>query len=152
MPAVLPLRHGGSAVHSCQSTWRRSAMAAKFDLKRGGNEQYMFNLKAANGEVILTSELYNEKPGAVHGIESVKVPPWKTAASGESGQKTASRFVCSRLPTGKSSAKAKCTHRVGQWSGASGRSSGMLRLPAWMINRPSIFATTAGSVGGCWAR
>jgi len=47
-------------------------MAAKFDLKRGGNEQYMFNLKAANGEVILTSELYNEKPGAVHGIESVK--------------------------------------------------------------------------------
>ena len=48
-------------------------MAAKFDLKRGINEQYMFNLKAANGEVILTSELYNEKPGAVHGIESVKV-------------------------------------------------------------------------------
>ena len=47
-------------------------MAAKFDLKRGGNEQYMFNLKAANGEVILTSELYNEKPSAVHGIESVK--------------------------------------------------------------------------------
>ncbi len=48
-------------------------MAAKFDLKRGGNEQFMFNLKAANGEVILTSELYNEKPSAVHGIESVKV-------------------------------------------------------------------------------
>ena len=47
-------------------------MAAKFDLKRGSNEQYMFNLKAANGEVILTSELYNEKPSAVHGIESVK--------------------------------------------------------------------------------
>jgi uncharacterized protein YegP (UPF0339 family) len=48
-------------------------VAAKFDLKRGGNEQFMFNLKAANGEVILTSELYNEKPSAVHGIESVKV-------------------------------------------------------------------------------
>jgi uncharacterized protein YegP (UPF0339 family) len=48
-------------------------MAAKFDLKRGGNEQYMFNLKAANGEVILTSQLYNEKTSAVHGIESVKV-------------------------------------------------------------------------------
>lgn len=48
-------------------------MAAKFDLKRGGGEQYMFNLKAANGEVILTSELYNEKNSAVHGIESVKI-------------------------------------------------------------------------------
>jgi len=33
----------------------------------------MFNLKAANGEVILTSELYNEKPNAVHGIQSVRV-------------------------------------------------------------------------------
>ncbi len=48
-------------------------MAAKCDLKRGGSEQFMFNLKAANGEVILTIELYNEKPGAGHGIESVKV-------------------------------------------------------------------------------
>ena len=48
-------------------------MAAKFDLKRGGNEQYMFNLKAANGEVILTSELYNEKPSAEQGIQSVKI-------------------------------------------------------------------------------
>lgn len=47
-------------------------MAAKFDLKRSENAQFMFNLKAANGEVILTSELYNEKPSAVHGIESVK--------------------------------------------------------------------------------
>ena len=30
-------------------------MAAKFELKRANNGQFMFNLKAANGEVILTS-------------------------------------------------------------------------------------------------
>jgi uncharacterized protein YegP (UPF0339 family) len=36
-------------------------MAAKFDRKRGGDEQYMFDLKAANVEVILTSELYNRR-------------------------------------------------------------------------------------------
>jgi hypothetical protein len=35
---------------------RRKTMAAKFDLKQGGSGQFMFNLKAANGEVILTSD------------------------------------------------------------------------------------------------
>ena len=48
-------------------------MVGKFDLKRGGSGQFMFNLKAGNGEVILTSELYKQKQGAIAGIESVKV-------------------------------------------------------------------------------
>jgi len=48
-------------------------MAAKFELKRAHNGQFMFNLKAANGEVILTSELYIEKRSAEDGIESTKV-------------------------------------------------------------------------------
>ena len=39
---------------------RRKTMAAKFDLKQGGSGQVMFNLNAANGEVILTSELYKQ--------------------------------------------------------------------------------------------
>ena len=47
-------------------------MAAKFDLKQGGSGQFMFNLKAGNGEVILTSELYKEKQSAIAGIDSVK--------------------------------------------------------------------------------
>ena len=47
-------------------------MAAKFEIKRSSNGQFMFNLKAANGEVILTSELYVEKTGAERGIESTK--------------------------------------------------------------------------------
>ncbi len=47
-------------------------MSAKFELKTTGNGQFMFNLKAGNGEVILTSELYKEKEGATNGIESVK--------------------------------------------------------------------------------
>ena len=52
---------------------RRKTMAAKFDLKQGGSGQFMFNLKAGNGEVILTSELYNQKQSAIAGIDSVKV-------------------------------------------------------------------------------
>jgi uncharacterized protein YegP (UPF0339 family) len=47
-------------------------MAGKFVLKKAANEQFMFNLKAGNGEVILTSELYTSKAGAQNGIASVK--------------------------------------------------------------------------------
>ena len=51
---------------------RRRTMAATFDLKQGGSGQFMFNLKAGNGEVILTSELYKQKQSAIAGIDSVK--------------------------------------------------------------------------------
>ncbi len=47
-------------------------MAAKFEVKKSSNGQYRFNLKAGNGEIILSSESYKEKQGAQRGIESVK--------------------------------------------------------------------------------
>ncbi len=47
-------------------------MAAKFELKLSFSTQFFFNLKAANGQVILSSELYKAKSGALNGIESVK--------------------------------------------------------------------------------
>lgn len=47
-------------------------MAAKYDLKKSSDGQFMFNLKAANGEIILTSERYKAKASAQNGIESVK--------------------------------------------------------------------------------
>ncbi|MGH8810644.1 MAG: YegP family protein [Advenella sp.] len=46
-------------------------MSGSYDLKRSG-EQYMFNLKAGNGQTILTSERYAAKAGASDGIESVR--------------------------------------------------------------------------------
>jgi uncharacterized protein len=52
---------------------RKRTMAGTFDLKQGGNGQFMFNLKAGNGEVILTSELYRQKQSAITGINSVRV-------------------------------------------------------------------------------
>src|SRR3954463_12541956 len=51
---------------------RRARMAGKFELKKSSNGQFRFSLKAGNGQVILTSELYTEKRGAQAGIESVK--------------------------------------------------------------------------------
>jgi uncharacterized protein YegP (UPF0339 family) len=47
-------------------------MAAKFEIKKSANGQFHFNLKAGNGEIIATSEMYNSKDAAKNGIESVK--------------------------------------------------------------------------------
>ena len=47
-------------------------MAAKFELKVAANGKFYFNLKAGNGEVILSSLMYKAKPYALRGIASVK--------------------------------------------------------------------------------
>jgi uncharacterized protein YegP (UPF0339 family) len=47
-------------------------MAGTFELKKSIDGQYRFQLKASNGQVILASELYTEKRGALSGIESVR--------------------------------------------------------------------------------
>ena len=44
----------------------------KFELKEGANGKTYFNLTATNGEVILSSQGYASKDGALNGIESVK--------------------------------------------------------------------------------
>ena len=47
-------------------------MPATIELKRATDDQYFFRLKAANGQVILASEMYQAKASALNGIESVK--------------------------------------------------------------------------------
>jgi uncharacterized protein len=47
-------------------------MAGKFELKKSKNEKYFFNLLASNGQIILSSEMYESRASAVNGIESVK--------------------------------------------------------------------------------
>jgi len=47
-------------------------MAGKFVLKPTASGGYRFNLKAGNGEIILTSQNYAAKESALHGIESVR--------------------------------------------------------------------------------
>jgi len=47
-------------------------MAGKFVLKKGASGKFHFNLQAANGQVIATSETYESKESALKGIESVK--------------------------------------------------------------------------------
>lgn len=44
----------------------------KFVIKKRSNGEFMFNLKAGNGEIIATSEGYISMSGCKKGIESVK--------------------------------------------------------------------------------
>ncbi|MES2364186.1 MAG: YegP family protein [Pseudomonadota bacterium] len=47
-------------------------MAGKFELKKSKNDKYFFSLLAGNGQIILSSEMYEAKASALNGIESVK--------------------------------------------------------------------------------
>ena len=47
-------------------------MKPTFEIKRATDGKFMFNLKAANDEVILTSQTYTTKDAAENGIASVK--------------------------------------------------------------------------------
>ena len=44
----------------------------KFEITLRKNNEYQFNLKASNGQVILASEGYTQKQGCMNGIESVR--------------------------------------------------------------------------------
>jgi len=44
----------------------------KFVISKRKNDEYQFNLKADNGQVILTSEGYSSKAGCENGIDSVR--------------------------------------------------------------------------------
>ena len=45
---------------------------SKYDRKTSSNGKYYFNLKASNGQIIGTSEMYENSSGRDNGIESVK--------------------------------------------------------------------------------
>ena len=47
-------------------------MSGWYEISQASDGQYRFVLKAGNGEIILTSELYKAKASAVNGIQSVQ--------------------------------------------------------------------------------
>jgi uncharacterized protein YegP (UPF0339 family) len=55
-----------------QSVKINSPIDARYDRKISVSGQHFFNLKASNGQVIGTSEMYNSKASMDNGIESVK--------------------------------------------------------------------------------
>ena len=59
---------------STSNVGRREAhtMAGKFEITKDKRGEYRFHLKAANGEIIASSEGYTTKASAHIGIESVR--------------------------------------------------------------------------------
>ena len=47
-------------------------MAGKYEIKKTTDGKYAFNLKAGNGEIILSSQRYESKAAALNGIESCR--------------------------------------------------------------------------------
>ncbi len=67
---------GYSAKASCEngieSVRKNSQDDSKYESKTSANEKYYFNLKAANGQIIGTSEMYESAASRDNGIASVK--------------------------------------------------------------------------------
>lgn len=47
-------------------------MAGKFVIKTAKNGKFFFSLKASNGQIILSSEMYDSRKAADNGVASVK--------------------------------------------------------------------------------
>jgi uncharacterized protein len=83
-------------------------MAAKFVLKQSASGQYHFNLKAGNGEVILSSEMYQSKDGAKKGIESVRKNSQNDSMFERKTSKANEPYFVLKAANGKLLAKVKC--------------------------------------------
>lgn len=55
-----------------ESVKKNSVEDARYERKTSSNGKFYFNLKATNGQVIGTSEMYESENGRENGIESVK--------------------------------------------------------------------------------
>lgn len=47
-------------------------MAGKFEISTSKNGKFLFNLKAGNGQIILSSQMYEAKASAIQGVESCR--------------------------------------------------------------------------------
>ncbi|RIJ14934.1 DUF1508 domain-containing protein [Henriciella mobilis] len=61
-----------SAMNGIESVKKNAANDARYEKKEGSSGKFSFNLKAANGQVIGTSQSYKSESGRDNGVESVK--------------------------------------------------------------------------------
>ncbi|WP_313373812.1 YegP family protein [Chishuiella sp.] len=61
-----------SCENGIESVRKNSQDDSKFELITGGTNKWHFNLKATNGQIIGTSQIYETESGAKNGINSVK--------------------------------------------------------------------------------
>ncbi len=59
-----------SAENGIESTRKNVTNADRFEMKEAKNGKFYWNLKATNGQVIMSSQMYSSESGAKNGIES----------------------------------------------------------------------------------
>ena len=73
---VILTSQGYSSKSGCEngieSVRKNSQNDSAFERNESKNEKFYFNLKAANGQIIGSSEMYESKAACENGIESVK--------------------------------------------------------------------------------
>ena len=94
-------------------------MAGKYELKKTRNEKFMFNLLAANGQVVLTSEMYETKASALNGIESVRKNGPDDARFGRLSAKDGSPYFTLKAGNGQVIGQSQ------MYSGAKARDGGI---------------------------
>ena len=76
-------------------------MAGKFEVLRSKNGKQYFNLKSGNGQVILTSEMYEQASGCKNGIESVRKNCADRACFAINEQKDGKPYFCLKARNGE---------------------------------------------------
>jgi uncharacterized protein YegP (UPF0339 family) len=61
-----------ACLNGIESVRTNSQDDSKFEKNKSSNEKHYFNLKAANGQIIGTSQMYESLGGMLSGISSVK--------------------------------------------------------------------------------
>ncbi len=73
---VILSSEGYSAKASClngvESVRKNAAEDARFECKESANGKYFFNLKSSNGQIVGSSQMYENEASRDNGIESVK--------------------------------------------------------------------------------
>jgi len=75
-----------NCLNGIESVKKNSVEDARYERKTSSNGKFYFNLKATNGQIIGTSEMYESESSRENGIESVK----KNAPDAETKDETVS--------------------------------------------------------------
>jgi hypothetical protein len=75
-----------NCINGIESVKKNSVEDARYERKTSSNGKFYFNLKATNGQIIGTSEMYESESSRENGIESVK----KNAPDAETKDETVS--------------------------------------------------------------
>jgi len=99
-------------------------MAAKFELKKSKNDKFVFNLLAANGQVILTSEMYESRASALNGIQAVRKNAHNDGRFGRPSAKNGAPYFTLKAANGQVIGQSQ------MYSGAKARDAGIESVQA----------------------